>query len=143
MEALPFASWFKDSDGNFNQANEALLQFMNKELSDVIGKESSEVFDEEDARQSDAENGMCMKQEKQERQPIPGINKFSKRSISRCLTGMERSLEQEGTRRISQTLPGRCRNFTGKGRPWKSFWRTCPFISFSPTDSTGISGLTV
>jgi len=54
MEALPFASWFKDSDGNFNQANVALLQLMNKELSDVIGKESSEVFDDEDARQSDA-----------------------------------------------------------------------------------------
>ncbi len=53
MEALPFASWFKDSTGNFNQANRELLHYLNKELPDVIGKTSSEVFDEEDSRQSD------------------------------------------------------------------------------------------
>jgi PAS domain S-box-containing protein len=53
MEALPFASWFKDSEGNFNQANEGLLLYLKKSLSEVIGKDSQDVFDEQDARQSD------------------------------------------------------------------------------------------
>ncbi len=53
MEALPFASWFKDSDGTFNQANSKLLHVLNKKMPEVIGKRSNEVFDEEDARQSD------------------------------------------------------------------------------------------
>lgn len=53
MGALPFASWFKDSNGNFNQVNGVLLQYLNKEIEDVIGKGSHEVFDEVDARQSD------------------------------------------------------------------------------------------
>jgi len=53
MEALPFASWFKDSEGNFNQANEELLLYLKKSLSEVIGKNSQDVFDEQDARQSD------------------------------------------------------------------------------------------
>ncbi len=52
MEALPFASWFKDSEGKFNQANEELLLYLKKNLSEVIGKGSQEVYDEEDARQS-------------------------------------------------------------------------------------------
>ncbi len=53
MEALPFASWFKDADGKFNQANSQLLDLLNKDLSEVLGKGSKEVFDEEDARLSD------------------------------------------------------------------------------------------
>ena len=53
MEALPFASWFEDSEGKFNQANEALLLYLKKSLSEVIGKDSQDVFDEQDARQSD------------------------------------------------------------------------------------------
>jgi len=53
MEALPFASWFKDSEGNFNQANEELLLYLKKSLSEVIGKNSQDVFDEQDTRQSD------------------------------------------------------------------------------------------
>jgi len=53
MDALPFASWFKDTDGKFRQANSILLNSLNKELSEVLGKESGEVFDEEDARLSD------------------------------------------------------------------------------------------
>ena len=53
MEALPFASWFKDVDGKFNQANLQLLNSLNKNLSDVLGKGSKEVFDKEDARLSD------------------------------------------------------------------------------------------
>ena len=50
MEALPFASWFKDSEGNFNQANEELLLYLKKSLSEVIGKNSQDVFDEQDTR---------------------------------------------------------------------------------------------
>ncbi|MEN8226987.1 MAG: ATP-binding protein [Bacteroidota bacterium] len=53
MEALPFASWFKDSDGSFNQANGALLQLINKELPEVIGKGNREVYDEENARKGE------------------------------------------------------------------------------------------
>lgn len=52
MEALPFASWFKDADGTFNQASGKFLHFLNKKMPEVIGRESNEVFDEEDARQS-------------------------------------------------------------------------------------------
>ncbi len=57
MEALPFASWFKDAEGNFNQANGLLLKSLNKELAEIIGKGTREVFDKEDARQSDEEAG--------------------------------------------------------------------------------------
>jgi len=53
MEALPFASWFKDREGNFEQANSNLLSFLEKELPEVLGKGSGEVFNEEDARLSD------------------------------------------------------------------------------------------
>ncbi len=56
MEALPFASWFKDAEGNFNQANGLLLKSLNKELAEIIGKGTREVFDKEDARQSDEED---------------------------------------------------------------------------------------
>jgi signal transduction histidine kinase len=52
MDALPFASWFKDADGNFNQVNTILLENLNKAPGEVIGKGSREVFDEEDARLS-------------------------------------------------------------------------------------------
>jgi len=44
MEALPFASWFKDADGNFNQANGLLQQSLNKELTEIIEKGNREVF---------------------------------------------------------------------------------------------------
>ena len=53
MEALPFASWFKDAEGKFNQANSLLLQSLNKEFQEIFGKVSREVFDKEDARQSE------------------------------------------------------------------------------------------
>lgn len=55
MEALPFASWFKDAEGNFNQANGLLLKSLNKKLSEIIGKGPREVFDKEDARESEEE----------------------------------------------------------------------------------------
>ncbi len=63
MEALPFASWFKDSNRNFNQVNGALLHYLNKELADVIGKGSHEVFDEVDAKQSDEGEQIVFKTE--------------------------------------------------------------------------------
>jgi PAS domain S-box-containing protein len=53
MEALPFASWFKDKNGNFNQVNEMLLALLGKEAKDVIGRGSREVQSEEDAREGE------------------------------------------------------------------------------------------
>jgi len=53
MEALPFASWFKDSNGKFIKANSLFLQNLQKELPEVIGKGNREILDEETARHSD------------------------------------------------------------------------------------------
>ncbi|MCD4711184.1 MAG: response regulator [Bacteroidales bacterium] len=53
MESLPFATWFKDENGNFNQVNEILLSNLGKELSQVIGRGDRKVFDQEEARQSE------------------------------------------------------------------------------------------
>lgn len=50
MEALPFASWFKDAEGNFSQANTLLLRFLNRELSEVLGKNNKDLFDEAETR---------------------------------------------------------------------------------------------
>jgi signal transduction histidine kinase len=49
MDALPFASWLKDSDGRFTQANSILLTNLKKDLSEILGKEDYEVMDPEDA----------------------------------------------------------------------------------------------
>jgi len=49
MEALPFATWFKDEKGNFEQVNELLLALLGKEAAEVIGRTSREVQNEEDA----------------------------------------------------------------------------------------------
>jgi PAS domain S-box-containing protein len=53
MEALPFASWFKDENGNFNQVSEMLLALLGKEAKEVIGKGSRELLSDEDARVSE------------------------------------------------------------------------------------------
>ena len=53
MESLPFATWFKDKNGNFNQVNEMFLTTMGKELSEVIGRGGRGVFDQEEARKSE------------------------------------------------------------------------------------------
>ncbi len=53
MESLPFATWFKDENGNFNQVNKILLTTLGKEPSKVIGRGDREVFDQEEARQSE------------------------------------------------------------------------------------------
>ena len=47
MEALPFASWFKDEEGNFIEVNDLLLALLNKEAKEVLGKGSLEVQSEE------------------------------------------------------------------------------------------------
>jgi signal transduction histidine kinase/CheY-like chemotaxis protein len=52
MNALPFASWFKDSEGRFTHVNKILLQRLDKTDSDIHGKMSREVFDAEDAKLS-------------------------------------------------------------------------------------------
>ncbi|MCK4751611.1 MAG: PAS domain-containing protein, partial [Bacteroidales bacterium] len=49
MEALPFVSWFKDTEGKYSMANTLLLQTLQKELPEVIGKQSHEVVDEDEA----------------------------------------------------------------------------------------------
>ena len=51
MESLPFATWFKDENGKFIQANEVFLSAMGKENSQVIGRGDKEVFDREEAKQ--------------------------------------------------------------------------------------------
>jgi signal transduction histidine kinase/CheY-like chemotaxis protein len=52
MDALPFASWLKDSEGKFTAINQVLLHNLDKERSEVLGKESREVFDEADTKLS-------------------------------------------------------------------------------------------
>lgn len=53
MESLPFATWLKDENGNFNQVNEILLTILGKKPSQVIGRRDEEVFNREEARQSE------------------------------------------------------------------------------------------
>ncbi len=53
LDALPFAVWFKDSNGTFEQVNQLFLRFVNKEADEVIGRGFRQVFDLEDARQSE------------------------------------------------------------------------------------------
>lgn len=52
MEALPFASWFKDEKGNFIQVNDLLLALLGKDLKDVDGRTSQEVLNEDHASES-------------------------------------------------------------------------------------------
>ncbi|MGW8314020.1 MAG: ATP-binding protein [Bacteroidales bacterium] len=52
MDVLPFATWFKDKEGRFNQVNRAFLQQLNTSEPKVLGRKSREVLDEEDARQN-------------------------------------------------------------------------------------------
>ena len=53
MESLPFATWFKDEKGSFNQVNKILLSSLNKKPEQVIGKGNSDVFEAADARQNE------------------------------------------------------------------------------------------
>ena len=50
MDALPFASWFKDEEGNFTHVNEVFLQTTGKNRSQVIGKGDRDVFARDEAR---------------------------------------------------------------------------------------------
>jgi len=49
MDALPFATWLKDSEGRFTQANTVLLENLKKELSEILGKKDQEVSDAAEA----------------------------------------------------------------------------------------------
>jgi PAS domain S-box-containing protein len=53
MESLPFATWFKDENGNFNHVNTLLLTSLDKTPEQVIGKVNREVFEADDARQNE------------------------------------------------------------------------------------------
>ncbi|MEZ5070065.1 MAG: ATP-binding protein [Bacteroidales bacterium] len=53
MEALPFATWFKDATGRFNQVNRKMLYELGKEAKEVLGRGNDDVFDSEEARNSD------------------------------------------------------------------------------------------
>jgi len=53
MEALPYASWFKDDKGNFEQVNDVLLSLLGKMEKEVIGRSSMEIQNEEDARDNE------------------------------------------------------------------------------------------
>jgi len=52
MQALPFASWFKDEKGKFKQVNDLLLTLLEKDLDEVEGRTSQEVLGAEQARES-------------------------------------------------------------------------------------------
>ncbi|MEN8155800.1 MAG: ATP-binding protein [Bacteroidota bacterium] len=53
MEAVPFVSWFKDSEGRLTMANNHFLESLQKELTEVIGKGNHELLDKEEAVQND------------------------------------------------------------------------------------------
>ncbi len=65
MEALPFASWFREANGNFDRANKILLQSLDMLAGDITGKQSQELFDEEDAKKSDEGHNDVLKSGKQ------------------------------------------------------------------------------
>ncbi len=50
MEALPYVSWLKDAEGNFNMVNAMLLTTYQKGLFEVVGRRNQEVFDPDEAR---------------------------------------------------------------------------------------------
>ena len=50
MEALPFATWFKDEDGKFTQANEIFLNTTGRDISQIIGRSDRDVFTRDEAR---------------------------------------------------------------------------------------------
>jgi signal transduction histidine kinase/ActR/RegA family two-component response regulator len=51
IEALPFASWFKDAEGKITLVSSRFLESIQKELPEVIGKQNREVYDRVEARQ--------------------------------------------------------------------------------------------
>jgi PAS domain S-box-containing protein len=65
MEALPFASWFREANGNFDRANKILLQSLDMLAGDITGKQSRDIFDEEDAKKSDEGHNDVLKSGKQ------------------------------------------------------------------------------
>ncbi len=53
MEALPFATWFKDEQQRFIHVNRKMLYELGKESVDVLGKKNHEVFGQEESRIND------------------------------------------------------------------------------------------
>ncbi len=142
MEALPFASWFKDADGKFNQANSHLLNSLNKDLSKVLGKGSKEVFDQEDARLSD-EGEQDVYETGKISEATYSRDKHIYKSVNFPVFDSQAQIKgTSGTRRTLQILPDRCRPCIRREKRWRCFWRTCRSISFSPTESTSTSGST-
>jgi PAS domain S-box-containing protein len=50
MESLPYATWFKDTQGRFTRVNGVFLSVTGKALSEVIGKEGAKVFSRDEAK---------------------------------------------------------------------------------------------
>ena len=53
MDALPFATWFKDTGGRFNQVNSEFITHLTVPGQEVWGRKSHEVLHRDDARQID------------------------------------------------------------------------------------------
>ena len=53
MEALPYASWFKDGEGRYEQVNRIFLESVDRELEKVLGRTARKVLDVEDTIQSE------------------------------------------------------------------------------------------
>ncbi len=66
MQALPFASWFKDEKGNFNQVNDLLLALLGKEAEEVMGRTSQEVQKEDTLESIEAEKEVLLTGKTQE-----------------------------------------------------------------------------
>ena len=50
MEALPYATWFKDTRGKFTRVNGVFLSVTRKTITEVIGKEGEKVFTRAEAK---------------------------------------------------------------------------------------------
>jgi PAS domain S-box-containing protein len=78
MEALPFASWFKDENGHFNQVNDLLLAMLEKEAQEVLGRVGQEVQNEEDAKESEEAEKEVVKSGKIRESTYSRENRFIK-----------------------------------------------------------------
>jgi len=57
LEALPFAGWFMDRDGNFRHTNHAFRHSMNSELTEEIRNQGGEIFQTGKSNQATHSNG--------------------------------------------------------------------------------------
>jgi len=91
LEALPFATWFKDDKGNFEQVNELLLAQLGKEAPEIIGKASREVQSEEDAGGHEEAEQEVLKSGKIRESTQTGEKQFS-RSVYFPVTDEQRKI---------------------------------------------------